>query len=71
MSQSLDQKNNQTFVFKGSEVIKTGRVARRDISRPSSRSVQYDWLYEVKPVNEQDGTWTEWVRQTDLYEIVQ
>jgi hypothetical protein len=54
----------QTFVFEGTEVVKTGRTAVRKIGPASKEFV----LYEVKPV---DTTfdWKKWVRPEDLYEV--
>lgn len=54
----------KTYVFKETEVVLTGKRAERKLRTKT------DTLYEIKPADSENGTWTKWVRMTDLYEIV-
>lgn len=64
------------YVWNGSEVKLTGRIAKKEGKRTVSgrsgrggfRSI--DMLHEIEPADKQDGSWTKWVRKEELYEIV-
>lgn len=60
-----DIDKDKAYVFKGKEVILTGKIAKKTL-----RSGKENILYEVKPRVKENGTWTEWVRMSDLFEIV-
>jgi len=55
----------KTFVYNNTEVILTGRVAQRQMSRKLST------LHEIRPADSQNGSWKKWVKLTDLHEIIQ
>lgn len=56
----------KTYVYKNTEVVKTGRIAQ---SQTVGRRGKHH-LYEITPANTDEGSWTTWVRETDLYEII-
>jgi len=64
------------YVFEGLEVKKTGRIAQKEIPtklkkrRGGNASPRIDILYEVTPVDNETGSWMKWVKDEDLYEIV-
>lgn len=64
------------YVYDNTEVIKTGRIARKqqpaNTIRRSDRSPTrlVEQLHEVTPASSDDGCWKKWVKQTDLYEII-
>lgn len=62
---------NKTYVYNGTEVTKTGRVARRQLRGSARNRTSVDVLYEIKPFHHTNGTWTDWVRDSDLYEIIE
>lgn len=57
-----------SYVFEGTEVRKTGRVAQRKVAVPGK-----DRIFEVFEITPVDGDfdWKKWVRPEDLYEIVE
>ena len=55
-----------TYIYKNTEVKCTGRSATKT---KHNRTV--DTLLEVTPVNTSvDGDWTQWARESDLYEVI-
>lgn len=69
MSQSSNH-NDQTYVYNGVEVCKTGRIAKRNAAQTGSRDTRgMEFLYEIKPHNQQDGSWVLWVKREELFEI--
>jgi hypothetical protein len=54
----------QRYVYDNVEVIKTGRMAKKEL-----RSGKVDELFEVTPVEAFDGTWKKWVRLSELFEV--
>lgn len=54
----------KTYLLDDIEVVHTGRTAKRKLKKE-----RIDERVEVKPANSAEGTWTRWVRETDLYEI--
>lgn len=53
------------YVHDGVEVKKTGKKATKELV-----SKKLDVLYEITPTSQMVGSWTKWVRDTELY-IVQ
>jgi hypothetical protein len=59
-----------TFVFDGTEVTKTGRIASRTkMRRSKTENQEIEILVEVVPVD--DPIWKKWVKETDLFLIEQ
>lgn len=60
----------KTYVYKGKEVVMTGRQATRK-GRRSSNIVKV--IYEVRPIDidEENKSYNEWVTKEELYEIQQ
>ncbi len=56
---------DKAYVFNGTEVVMTGKVAKKTTPRGKE-----NLLYEIKPRKSENGTWTKWVRMSDLFEIV-
>ena len=71
MSESSTDKK---YVHDGVEVVKTGRIAKREQApmRASRRAAPTpSVLHEITPADKESGSWKKWVRETDLYEIVE
>lgn len=52
------------------EVKLTGRIAEKEVGKEGSRrGVRTDTQHEITPADNEEGTWTKWVRLSDLYEI--
>ncbi len=67
--------SNEVYIYDNTEVVMTGRTAVRNpkakARRTGTRSPEKrDTLYEVKPADPEEGSWTRWVRMSDLYEII-
>ncbi len=62
MPDSSEQK--VTYLLDDIEVVLTGRTATREL-----KNNRKDEKYEIKPADPSSGTWTKWVRMTDLYTI--
>lgn len=66
---------SETYIYDNTEVKKTGRKAVKDTKRATKRSVRsppdQDILLEVTPVDSENGSWKRWVKQADLYEIIE
>lgn len=58
-------KDETTYVYDGTEIIKTGKIARKSLS-----SGKIDTLVEITPKQKINGSWFKWVRESDLYEVV-
>ncbi|MEM2159621.1 MAG: hypothetical protein QXN55_01550 [Candidatus Nitrosotenuis sp.] len=59
-----------TYVFEGTEVKKTGRIASRSKKRRSRGELQeMEMLVEVVPVD--DPVWKKWVKESELFLIEQ
>ena len=56
--------NEQIYVYESLEVIMTGRIATRQL-----RNKKVMEIFEIKPVNPQDGSWKKWVQKKDLYKV--
>lgn len=53
-----------TYLLDDIEVVLTGRQAVRTL-----KNNRQDERHEIKPADAEQGTWTKWVRMTDLYAI--
>lgn len=62
---------NKKYVYQELEVVLTGRVAKKEGKRTSRRTTapKIDIKYEIKPADDEAGTWTKWVHLEELYEI--
>jgi hypothetical protein len=56
----------ETFVFEGTEVIKTGRTATREVKNPKGVLIMTKTLIEVTPVDD-TFDWKKWVDPSQLY----
>lgn len=62
--------NDKKYVFNGTEVVLTGRTAKREVTAVGRRSAgRTDTLHEIKPADPEEGSWKKWVRLNELYEI--
>ena len=66
----------EKYVFDNMEVVKTGRKAIKDKPTKANRSdrtptKQDDVLYEITPADKENGSWKKWVRNIDLYRILE
>lgn len=66
---------SDTYIYDNMEVVKTGRKAAKSVPPKKKRSertpTNQDILFEITPADPDDGTWKRWVRQSDLYEIIE
>lgn len=58
-----------SYVFEGTEVRKTGRKAQRKVPVPGKEPRIFE-VFEITPVDT-DFDWKKWVRDEDLYEIIE
>lgn len=61
-----------TYVYRGTEVILTGRKASRKIASSSRRHGSPtidDVLYEIVPADPKNGTWSSWIKIEELFII--
>lgn len=60
------------YVFQGTLVKKTGRIAKKNTKKHTLRSTieTTDIIVEIIPVDIEDGTWKRWVSEEELF-IVQ
>jgi len=59
--------SNETFVYDGSEVKKTGRTASKEVKRLPGRPPMIFTLIEITPV--EDEAWKKWVKNEELFLI--
>ena len=61
-----------TYVYEGTEVRLTGRVAKRDTNDTTRRgtSKRTEHLVEIEPL-QLEVKWKKWVKKSDLFEILQ
>lgn len=68
--ESLD--DNKTYIFEGTEVSPTGRVATKTIGPVATSATgaagRKFFLFEVAPVDK-SFDWKKWVRREDLFEV--
>lgn len=57
---------DKTFVYDNIEIRKTGRKAERKLT-----SGKVDLLLEITPADPMSGSWKKWVREADLFEVVE
>ena len=53
-----------TYVYDGTEVKKTGRIAHKKLT-----SGKVIILSEITPVHQLSGTWLKWVQDDQLFQI--
>jgi len=58
------QEPTTQYLHDDAVVVLTGRVAKRTL-----KNNKIDERYEIKPADNGNGSWTKWVKKTDLYEI--
>lgn len=67
------------FLYNNTVVVLTGRKALKEHTKRRRRSAgadgydpvpDTDCVFEVTPQDKEEGSWTKWVRMTDLYTIV-
>lgn len=58
----------QTFVYDGTEVVKTGREAVRELKNPAGKIIRTFTLVEIKPMDE-SFDWKKWVNPAELFII--
>ena len=65
------EKEKQTYVHDGVEIKLTGREARKESRRRTTRGTipRVEILVEITPVDVESGTWKKWVKKEELYEI--
>ena len=64
------KQEEKTYVFKDTEVRLTGRTAIRESNRRSTRGMTSTTkLVEITPTNVENGSWTRWIQQSELFEI--
>lgn len=59
---------NDTYVYDGVEVKKTGRTAERKINAMSGAPAVHHTIYEIQPVDP-DLDWKKWVDPKLLYKV--
>lgn len=60
---------SKSYVYEGTEVRKTGRVATKERTRTSRSGVAaIDSLVEIEPVDP-DMSWKKWVNEIHLYTV--
>jgi len=63
---------DKTYVYNETEVKMTGRTAKKELEARGRRTTAKVYtLYEVTPADNENGSWKNWVKITDLFEIVQ
>jgi len=66
--------SQEQYVYNGAVVVMTGRKARKDqeaMTATRRRTAIVDELYEITPLDKEEGSWKKWVRMNELYEIVE
>lgn len=62
--------SNERYLHTGQEVKLTGRTATRTIGKEGTRKgTREDVQYEITPIDLSKGSWTAWVRMSELYII--
>ncbi len=66
---------SETYIYDNTEVVKTGRKAQKAKEQKQKRSARTpshtDILFEITPADSENGSWKKWVRQEDLYTIIE
>ena len=58
-----------SFVHDDIEVVLTGRIATRELAARGATKMRVDEKVEIKPKDDENGSWRKFVRMSDLYEI--
>lgn len=59
---------SQTYVYEGTEVRKTGRLATRERKTGRAGTTAYEHLFEIEPVDP-DMSWKKWVSEIHLFTV--
>lgn len=59
---------SQSWVYDGTEVIKTGREATRELKTPAGKVTRTMTLVEIKPIDEVMD-WKKWVNPSELFVV--
>jgi hypothetical protein len=62
--------NNIVVVLTGRKAIKEQPKRRRRAAGAEDNNTDTDCVFEITPQDKEEGSWTKWVRLTDLYTIV-
>lgn len=57
-----------TFVYDGTEVFRTGRIAKASNLKSGSKPHLSQILVEIRPIDK-EIEWKKWVKQSELFEI--
>jgi hypothetical protein len=66
---NLEALVNQTYVFEGTEVTPTGRIAKKPIKLYRNKTA-YEYLFEIEPCDKEGPSWKRWVSIKDMYTVV-
>lgn len=70
----MGNQTKTTYVYRGTEVILTGRKAsRQGQNQPTRRNAgatSEEVLFEIVPADPENGTWSSWVKKEELYIII-
>ena len=58
-----------SYVHDDIEVVLTGRVAIKELPARGGAKARTDERVEIKPKDDENGSWKKFVRMTDLYQI--
>lgn len=61
----------ETYVHEGIEVGLTGRTAKKEATRRTTRGKvpSIDILVEITPIDKETGSWKKWIKKEELYKI--
>lgn len=67
--------NTITYVYRGTEVVLTGRKASRQLTHnPTRRNAKStpdeEILHEIIPADPKNGSWSSWVKKDELFVII-
>lgn len=63
---------DKKYVHEGIEVVKTGRIAKKERQTAGRRATGGPTIiYEITPADRECGSWKKWVKDVELYEIVE
>jgi len=58
----------ENYVYDGVQVVKTGRTAVK--KHPKKQELIIDTLVEISPTDAESFKWKKWVRENDLFKII-
>ena len=61
---------DKTYVYDNVEVKLTGRKAKREIVQRRGENKIHE-LVEIAPADIECGSWKRWIKEAELYEIVE